>query len=442
MSGNSHNFGVDGDSLSHFIQNMDTSNCVNEKAVYYFVGQQNKQVPNDAGFVGIVNSTNITVRDSALTNNSVGVLFVCTDNSRIENVTASGNKYGISMDFSNNNTLFGNTVSDNNCGIFLNYSSGNDLVDNIANLIDGLGIDMYDSSNNTLKNNTVNSNRFHGIRLWDSNNNMLTNNTANSNDDCGIELAGSNNNTLVNNNVSNNLLHGISLSSSSYNTLTNNIANSNRYGGIDVWFSNSTTLQSNTASNNGHESFIAGICIAYSNNNSLQNNTASNNGNGIRLYDADANNITCNLVAHNQHRGFFLHDGCTNTNISYNNIIENGNYDPETGGWEWQLFLLSSGKAEAKHNYWGAGMNDSTIDASIHGGDGEVEFYPFETNPITCAPAPELYGDVNHDGKLSTADAVLALRMAVGSIDIDPAADVNCDGRVTSLDALMILQAL
>jgi len=416
---------------------------VNGRSIYYWVDQQDKMIPCNAGFVGVVNSTNITVKDLTLTRNAQGVLFAYTENSKIENINASSNKYGIYMDSSSNNTLFGNIANSNNeCGIFLSSSRDNNLVGNtISNNLQH-GIDLSSSSYNNLIDNTANQINGNGITLSSSNCNTLTNNTANLNIGSGISIGGSSDNTLVNNNVSNNLLHGISLSSSSYNTLTNNIANSNRYGGIDVWFSNSTTLQSNTASNNGHESFIAGICIAYSNNNSLQNNTASNNGNGIRLYDADANNITCNLVAHNQHRGFFLHDGCTNTNISYNNIIENGNYDPETGGWEWQLFLLSSGKAEAKHNYWGAGMNDSTIDASIHEGGGEVEFYPFETNPITCAPAPELYGDVNHDGKLSTADAVLALRMAVGSIDIDPAADVNCDGRVTSLDALMILQAL
>jgi hypothetical protein len=37
--------------------------------------------------------------------------------------------------------------------------------------------------------------------------------------------------------------------------------------------------------------------------------------------------------------------------------------------------------------------------------------------------------------------AVIALRIAVGSREYDPAADVSDDGRVSSLDALMILQA-
>nr|AAU82839.1 chitosanase-glucanase [uncultured archaeon GZfos1D1]QNO48786.1 hypothetical protein BEOMFINI_00025 [Methanosarcinales archaeon ANME-2c ERB4] len=54
-------------------------------------------------------------------------------------------------------------------------------------------------------------------------------------------------------------------------------------------------------------------------------------------------------------------------------------------------------------------------------------------------------GDLNCDGEITPADAVIALQIAAGSRLCDDAAlaaaDVNDDGRVTSLDALMILQA-
>ena len=57
---------------------------------------------------------------------------------------------------------------------------------------------------------------------------------------------------------------------------------------------------------------------------------------------------------------------------------------------------------------------------------------------------PELMvrGDANHDGELTTADAVLAMRMAVGSVKTDLVADINMDGEVTPVDALMILQTV
>jgi len=53
-----------------------------------------------------------------------------------------------------------------------------------------------------------------------------------------------------------------------------------------------------------------------------------------------------------------------------------------------------------------------------------------------------MVGDANNDGTVTTADAVLALQMAVGSVAPNEEADVNRDGAVTSLDALMILQAV
>ena len=76
----------------------------------------------------------------------------------------------------------------------------------------------------------------------------------------------------------------------------------------------------------------------------------------------------------------------------YNNIIENGNYNATSGGCEWQFHSAQHRPGEAEHNYWGAGMNSSTIDASIYdteGGWGEVEFYPFETEPVQCHLTPE-----------------------------------------------------
>jgi hypothetical protein len=54
---------------------------------------------------------------------------------------------------------------------------------------------------------------------------------------------------------------------------------------------------------------------------------------------------------------------------------------------------------------------------------------------------PPITGDLNGDGRLTPADAVIALKMAAGSCEPIAAADVSSDGMVNSLDALMILQA-
>ena len=49
-------------------------------------------------------------------------------------------------------------------------------------------------------------------------------------------------------------------------------------------------------------------------------------------------------------------------------------------------------------------------------------------------------GDTSRDGKIDSLDALMALRMSVGSLGEDPIADVDGDGRVTAADALKILR--
>ncbi|RJS72534.1 hypothetical protein CW696_02805 [ANME-2 cluster archaeon] len=369
MSENTYNFNVDGSSssLSDYIQNVDTSNTVNGKPIYYWVNQKDKQISGDAGFVEVVNSTNITVRNLILTNNSLEVVFLWTNNSRIENVTIDyTQKYGIYLSRSSNNTL-----TNNNCGISLSGSSDNILANN----------------------------------------------------NCGIQLSGSNNNTLENN-------------------IANSVQIRDMSGGrtgIFVYGSDNNNFSGNMISDN----WDYGIYLGSSNNNYLEKNTVHLNKCGISLYDADKNIISCNWVYNNRWSGFEVSDSRDNM-IEYNNIMSNGQLQSD-GSYDCN-FDNGRYDVEARNNYWGT-TNLTTIDASIYDDDessysGVVKFYPPADGPVPCAPGPEIHGDVNHDGKLSTADAVLALQMAVGSIDTDSAADVDSDGKITSLDALMIIQAV
>ena len=318
MSGNRYNFGVFGFSLSEYSHNIGTSNTVDGKPIYYWVDQKDRQIPSDAGFVGIVNGTNITVIDLTLTNNSQGVLFAYTENSRIKNVTASSNS----------------------------------------------GICLHSSSNNTLLSNTAISNRYYGIFLYSSSGNTLLNNTASSNNGIGIVLVESGNNMLA-----------------------NNIMNSND------WY-------------------------------------------GILLDSSSGNGVTCNSVQNNGEVGVQLESGSTENNITWNNIVANGELQTD-GSYHYQLKNSQSDAVDATNNFWGSGMNNRTIDAGIHDdeeGHGKVRFYPFETDPVSCAPTP------TRPPAFTIADAVIALQIAVGSRGYGAHWDVNGDGKVTSLDALVILK--
>jgi len=184
MSGNTYNFGVSGASLPEYNQNIDTSNLVDGKPIYYWVNQQDNQIPAGAGFVGLVDCEKIAVRDLTLTKNGEGVLLAFTENSSIENVNASNNEYGLKLWNSNNNTATNNNANSNKKH----------------------GIYMISSSNNTLANNTVNSNAERGIWLESSCNNTITKNSVNSNSIDGVIMLGfgNNNNIIYLNNFDNN----------------------------------------------------------------------------------------------------------------------------------------------------------------------------------------------------------------------------------------------
>jgi hypothetical protein len=159
---------------------------------------------------------------------------------------------------------------------------------------------------------------------------------------------------------------------------------------------------------------------------------------GISLVCSDTNTIACNMIQNNENYGFYCYIETIGNNISYNNVIANGDYNDWSGRWAWQFCNNQPDPVEVKHNYWGAGMNNSTLDASIYDDDelpnrGEVKFYPFETEPVPCAPGPKRPA-------FTTADAVIALQIAVSSRPPDLRYDVSGDDSVTSLDALMILR--
>ena len=172
MDGNYYNFGVTGDNVYHLTQSIDATNLVDGKPVYYWVGQRNRVIPNDAGFVCIVNSLNITARDLTLTKNSVGVLLVYSMLSRIENVSTSNNYDGIALSASCNNIIINNSNTNNKRGISLGASNFNLLAMN-TNLNNPDGVVLTSSNNNFLTMNNISNCENRGILVRNSLNNIV-----------------------------------------------------------------------------------------------------------------------------------------------------------------------------------------------------------------------------------------------------------------------------
>ena len=124
---NSYNLNVLGAwSINDFMQDIDTSNFVNGKPVYYLVNKENLSInpvsfPN-IGYLGVVNSINVQIANFSLSKNGDGLLIAFSPNTLIENVEATHNYHGISLMCSPRTTVKCCNFSYNDLGIFLYYS--------------------------------------------------------------------------------------------------------------------------------------------------------------------------------------------------------------------------------------------------------------------------------------------------------------------------------
>jgi parallel beta-helix repeat protein len=133
--------GYDGYPPNDYEQDIDNSNLINGKPMYYWVSKRNQEIPSDAGCVVLVDCENIAVRNLALTNQTNGIWLICTTYSTIENVTASNNNCGIRFQdcyfyvfWEGHNTIVNSTITNNHIGVVLSNSGNNTFYHN--NFID------------------------------------------------------------------------------------------------------------------------------------------------------------------------------------------------------------------------------------------------------------------------------------------------------------------
>lgn len=156
MAGNGRNFRVYGESLQEFLNDVDVSNMVDGRAVYYWINKHGSSVPRDAGYVAVINSTNIRVTGLALSNNGQGVLFAYTNNSIIAGIEANNNLYGVHFFHAYNNHVFLNRLMNNTFGVFMQYSENNTFYFNtVQGSLKGV-VGSYAHGNGFFRNNFVN----------------------------------------------------------------------------------------------------------------------------------------------------------------------------------------------------------------------------------------------------------------------------------------------
>lgn len=162
MINNTHNFELLSINLQNFLNDVDDSNTIEGKPIYYWINEHNTTLPSDASCVILVNCTHITVQNLNLSYNTwQAVILAKTSNSVIANNNITGNEYGIWLWNASSNQINQNYLQ-NFLSIQLTYSTNNTI---FGNTLTGSGnwgsIGFADSDENTFYGNNFTNNYIH-----------------------------------------------------------------------------------------------------------------------------------------------------------------------------------------------------------------------------------------------------------------------------------------
>lgn len=376
ISGSSCNLYFEGSSIPEYNQTFDIHNTVDGKPVYYFNGIKDQIIDSsiNPGFIGVVNSNNVTIMDLNLTNqkNSHGLILYNSSNSIIENVNVSNTcRDGILILSSpNSNISNSNSSSNPRHGFYISNSNGNRIIDNFAFYNTEHGIYLDGIQDSFVSDNFAFRTKKSGIQLKSSHNNTVSNNIVTFQElykgNTGIGLETSESNILINNSLYLNQQAITIVTSSHWNSIKNNNL-SNNYNGIQIGgFSHNNHLENNIA--NGNTVYGWGFHIGDSSNNTLKNNAANSNGYGFSLLGG-TNNTFINNIANSNNWGFY-NEYSKDSNF-INNTANSNKYDGIylLGGWWEDYFLNNSLKGNILCSNLGTDISNNSNNKMVVGSE-------------------------------------------------------------------------
>lgn len=309
---NSVNFGVTGEDPAVFLNNVDLSNSVDGKKVYYLIGESsftiNSTIYPDLGAIVLVNCKDVTVENLHIDNAYGGIHLANAVNSIVTNNTVSNSTFGgIWLQFCSNCTISNNNLKPNaNFGIQVELSSNIDVSKNYIEQADTNFIAFQNSSGNTITGNSLGrpfgNSLPTGIYLEFSNNTNISNNMQFGTDGAigGIYLSQSSSN-LVQSNTFGKSAPGITITQqSNYNTIANNKFDTDR------------------------GSYGVNLYQSYYNN--ITDNLVQNFSTGLQLDNAENNLIAKNVITSREHAAEIF--------MFNNNIFDSNQFLGTTDVWD------------------------------------------------------------------------------------------------------------
>jgi len=353
MINNTYNFGLWSEPYVNepyygLLNDVDVSNTVNGKPVYYWIDEHDADIPHDAGTVILINCTNIRMDNLALGNNLQGAYLYYSNDCTISrsNITRTGTE-----------SYYGG-------GVVLRYSSGNSISEN------------YFGNRN-----------YYDVNIYSSNNNNVSKNIIRDSDNTGIYvIQNSNSNRICENTIANSNYQGMLLQfSCMYNTICGNNITESKYYGLYMHSSSHNDISANSITQTKPVG-VTGLYLGGGQFNIIHENNITNNyADGIEIFSSDNNTFYGNTIKSNADSGIFI-TGSSNNTFYHNNIINNpvAVVSPSTYINFWNSSYPSGG------NYWSgytgvdiySGINqnetgsDGIGDSAYNIGGNNTDYYP------------------------------------------------------------------
>ncbi len=348
---------------------IDQSNTVNGKPVYYYASQANFEINNiaDIGQIVLVNCTNVNVSEVEISNVYLPLAILQCENITVAKSNISlGEKQGIYSYFTDNLNLTDNRIFSNAmAGVYILVGNNSHIDANLCYLNGEEGLDIVEATYPVITQNDCFNNTYHGISLdGHTENSQVMENFCYNNSQSGIYSLDdeakitynrctqnlyegiyiSGDNTLVHgNNCTSNLGSGIKFSYTENGTILQNKCFYNLKG---MYMNGAVTA--NVSENEFAFNTEEGIYLDNTDNSNISRNVNWNNTNGMRLYSSEGNMVKQNRFLNNSNTGILLDFFSSWNYIRSNNISEN----PNRG-----LYVKWSNNLIYWNNFWENGVN-------------------------------------------------------------------------------------